>query len=54
MVGASAVVLTLAYLARQVRQANRIAKAEAYRAARAGFNAITESWANDPQWRELY
>ena len=54
IVGASAVVLTLAYLARQVRQANRIAKAEAYRAARAGFNAITESWANDQQWRELY
>ena len=32
--GAVAVVFTLAYLAKQVRQSNRTAKAEAFRSAR--------------------
>jgi hypothetical protein len=34
VLGAIAVVFTLAYLAKQVRQSNRIAKADAFRSAR--------------------
>ncbi len=52
--GAIAVVLTLAYLAKQVRQSNRIAKAEAFRSARVRLADLLESWAADGEWSELF
>lgn len=54
VLGAVAVVFTLAYLAKQVRQLNRIAKADAFRSARVRQASLTESWANDPEWSELF
>jgi hypothetical protein len=49
-----AVVVTLGYLATQVRQANRIAKAEAFRAVQDRFGALSASWARDPEWLDLW
>jgi hypothetical protein len=47
-------VLTLAYLARQVRDTNRLAKAEAYRSARAMHVGISSDWAKDREWLTLW
>jgi hypothetical protein len=54
VLGAVAVVLTLAYLAKQVRQSNRIAKAEAFRSARVRYASLAGSWASDKQWSVLF
>jgi hypothetical protein len=54
LLGAAAVVLTLAYLARQIRDANRLAKAEAYRAVRALHVNISGDWAKDREWLMLW
>lgn len=50
LLGAVAVVATLLYLARQVRQSNRIARAEAYRAAMLKAADMMENWCQDPEW----
>jgi len=52
--GAIAVVGSLLYLARQVRQANRIARADAYRATLSRTLDLTGKWASDSDWAELY
>jgi hypothetical protein len=54
VLGAIAVVFTLAYLAKQVRQSNRIAKADAFRSARIRYAGLADSWANDEEWSELF
>jgi hypothetical protein len=51
--GAIAVVASLLYLAREVRQANRIARAEAYRSFMSGMANLVSRWASDPDWAEL-
>ncbi|MGD8698635.1 MAG: hypothetical protein PVJ43_05055 [Gemmatimonadales bacterium] len=50
LLGAVAVVATLLYLARQVRQSNRIARAEAYRATMLKAADMMEDWCQDPEW----
>jgi hypothetical protein len=50
LLGAVAVVATLLYLARQVRQSNRIARAEAFRAAMLKAADMMEDWCQDPEW----
>ena len=54
MLGAVAVVFTLAYLTKQVRQSNRIAKAEAFRSARVRLADLLADWGNDKEWSELF
>jgi len=54
VLGAVAVVLTLAYLAKQVRQSNRIAKAEAFRSGRVRMADLLARWADDEEWCELF
>jgi hypothetical protein len=54
VLGAIAVVFTLAYLAKQVRQSNRIAKAEAFRSARLRLAGLLNSWADHEDWSELF
>jgi hypothetical protein len=49
--GAIAVVGSLLYLAREVRQANRIARAEAYRSFMSGMADLISKWASDPTVR---
>ena len=54
VLGAVAVVLTLGYLAKQIRQSNRITKADAYRSTRVRLANLFESWADDAEWSELF
>ncbi|MGE0159948.1 MAG: hypothetical protein AB7T31_11110 [Gemmatimonadales bacterium] len=46
--GAVAVVASLLYVGRQVRQNNRIARAEAYREITMGWAQLLHRWADDP------
>jgi hypothetical protein len=46
--GAVAVVASLLYVGRQVRQNNRIARAEAYREVTMGWAQLLHRWADDP------
>ncbi|MDH3206541.1 MAG: hypothetical protein OEO79_08010 [Gemmatimonadota bacterium] len=46
--GAVAVVASLLYVGRQVRQNNRIARAEAYRDVTMGWAKLLHLWADDP------
>lgn len=52
--GAIAVVGSLLYLAGEVRQANRFARAEAYRSFMSGMANLVSRWASDPDWPELF
>ena len=54
VLGAVAVVFTLGYLAKQVRQSNRITKADAFRSTRVRLADLFESWAADEEWSELF
>jgi hypothetical protein len=50
LLGAVAVVASLLYVARQVKQSNRIARAEAFRAAMLKAADMMEDWCQDPGW----
>jgi len=50
LLGAVAVVASLLYVARQVKQSNRIARAEAFRAAMLKAADMMEDWCQDPEW----
>ena len=49
--GAAAVVVSLAYLAKQVSVSNRLARAEAWRSANGDLNALNASFGSDPVFR---
>jgi hypothetical protein len=51
LVGAAAVVASLLYVGQQVRQSNRIARAEAFRAVQTRMADLLGDWAADPEWR---
>ena len=51
IVGALAVVASLAYLAKQVRVSNRLARAEAWRSSNSDLNALNASFGTDPAFR---
>jgi hypothetical protein len=48
------VLASLVYLARQLRQANVFARAEAYRQTMAANAALLDSWGDNPSWAELF
>ena len=50
LLGAVAVVASLLYVARQVRQSNRIARADAYRSAMMKMADTMENWCQDGAW----
>ena len=50
LVGAAAVVASLIYVGRQVRQSNRIASAEAFRAVQTRMADALGDWTTDPEW----
>ena len=52
IVGAAAVVLTLIYLAGQVKTSNRLSRAEAWRAPNSDLNSINSSFGVDPVFRK--
>jgi len=53
ILGAIAVFLTLAYLAAQIRQANKMARFETTREIMAQFNACNQLYATDPSIRRV-
>jgi hypothetical protein len=54
IVGAVAVVVSLVYLAQQVRVSNRLARAEAWRAIATSANTLNGSWGRDPDFRRVF
>jgi hypothetical protein len=52
LIGALAVVGSLAYLATQVRTSNRLARAEAWRLPNSDLNTINASFSTDPVFRQ--
>ena len=54
LAGALAVVASLLYVARQVRQSNRIAQADAFRAAQMKLVDLEMAWSEDPSWMWVY
>jgi hypothetical protein len=54
LVGAAAVAVSLIYVALQVRFANRLARAEAYRAATTQGAILTAAQATDPVFRSAF
>lgn len=54
IVGAAAVVVSLVYLAQQVRVSNRLARAEAWRAIATSANTLNGSWGRDPEFRRVF
>jgi len=52
--GALAVVASLLYVARQVRQSNRIAEADAFRAVQMKLVDLEIAWSEDPSWMWVY
>ena len=54
LLGALAVVITLVYLAKQVRYSNVIARAEAYRDTRGRIAQMLDQWSNDRDWADLF
>jgi hypothetical protein len=54
LLGATAVVASLLYVARQMNQGNRIARAEAFRAAQLKLVDILAAMSQDSEWTELY
>ena len=51
VVGATAVVVSLIYLARQVRTSNRLARVEAYRAPNSDLNTLNATFSTDSIFR---
>jgi hypothetical protein len=49
--GAAAVVISLVYLARQVRLSNRLGRAEAYRSLNSDLNSLNATFSTDPVFR---
>ena len=54
VVAAAAVVVSLIYLARQVRTSNRLARAEAYRSPNSDLNTLNATFSTDPAFREAF
>lgn len=54
VVSAVAVVVSLVYLARQVRMSNSLARAEAYRVPSSDLNALNATFATDPVFRAAF
>jgi hypothetical protein len=54
LLGAVAVVVSLVYLARQVRTSNRLARAEAYRSPNSDLNALNAAFSTDPIFRKAF
>jgi hypothetical protein len=54
VVGAAAVVVSLIYLARQVRTSNRLARAEAYRSPNSDLNTLNAAFSIDPVFRQAF
>ena len=54
IVGAAAVVVSLVYLAQQVRVSNRLARAEAWRAIATSANTLNGNWGRDPEFRRVF
>jgi hypothetical protein len=54
VVGAIGVIVTLVYLARQVRIGNRLARAEAYRSPNSDLNALNGAFSTDPVFRKAF
>jgi hypothetical protein len=53
LLGAAAVVLSLAYLARQIAGSNRLARAEAWRSSIDNVNSINAAFGIDPEFRRV-
>ena len=54
LAGAAAVVISLVYLARQVRMSNRLARAEAYRSPNSDLNSLNATFSTDPIFRAAF
>ncbi len=54
ILGAVAVVISLMYLARQIRTSNRLARAEAYRSPNSDLNALNGAFSTDPVFRKAF
>lgn len=54
VIGAAAVVVSLIYLAQQVRTSNRLARAEAYRAPNSDLNGLNAAFCTDPVFRRAF
>jgi len=54
ILSAVAVVVSLVYLARQVRMSNRLARAEAYRVPNSDLNALNATFSTDPVFRAAF
>jgi hypothetical protein len=54
VIGATAVVLSLIYLATQVRVSNRLARAEAWRTPNSDLNSLNASFAANPIFRTAF
>ncbi len=54
LLGTAAVVASLLWVARQVQASNRIAQADAYRAAQLKMAELVSSWSDDPAWMTLF
>ena len=54
LAGAAAVVMSLVYLARQVRMSNRLARAEAYRSPNSDLNSLNATFSTDPIFRAAF
>jgi len=53
IVGAAAVVISLVYLARQIRMSNRLAQAEAWRTAVSGVTTLNAAFGVNPRFDQL-
>lgn len=54
LLGAATVVASLLYVARQMKQGNRIARAEAFRAAQLKLVDVMANMSQDSEWMELF